>query len=112
MALSTKHYLSADACTMAQWVRDGDVTPRALLDMAMQRARALQTRTGAISQWLDPVALDWLDALPPRATLAGVPFLVKDLGAALAGGRGLASCRHLAQHAPVDTQDSTLMARF
>ena len=112
MALSTKHYLSADACTMAQWVRDGDVTPRALLDMAMQRARALQTRTGAISQWLDPVALDCLDALPPRATLAGVPFLVKDLGAALAGGRGLASCRHLAQHAPVDTQDSTLMARF
>ena len=112
MALSTDQYLAADACTMAQWVRDGEVTPRALLDIALQRAHALQARIGAVSQWLEPVALECLETIPPRATLAGVPFLVKDLGAALAGGRGIASCRHLAQHAPVDTVDSDLMARF
>lgn len=112
MALSTEQYLAADACTLAQWVRDGEVTPRALLDMALQRAQAMQARIGAVSQWLEPVALACLETIPPRAALAGVPFLVKDLGAALAGGRSIASCRHLAQNAPVDSIDSDLMARF
>ena len=112
MALSTEQYLGADACTMAQWVRDGDVTAAALMAMALQRSHALGERIGAISQWISHVGESCLQSLNPQAMLAGVPFLVKDLGAPLAGAKGQAGCRHLAHHASADTQDGELMARF
>ena len=91
MALSLARYVEADACTLAQWVRDGEVTAHALLAMAVARSHALQSTTGSMSQWVDNLAQTSLARIGRAAPLAGVPFLVKDLGSPLAGG----SCRRI-----------------
>lgn len=112
MALSPARYAEADACTLAQWVRDGDVTAPALLAMAIARSHALQPSIGAMSQWSEGVGQALLARLDNAAPLAGVPFLVKDLGSPLAGAIDQAGCRHLARHGHPSTHDGELIGLF
>ena len=110
--MSPARYVEADACTLAQWVRDGDVTAPALLAMAMARSHALQPSIGAMSQWLEGVAQASIARMDKAAPLAGVPFLVKDLGSPLAGAIDQAGCRHLARHGHPSAHDGELVALF
>ena len=112
MALSLARYVEADACTLAQWVRDGEVTAHALLDMAVARSHALQSTTGSMSQWVDGVAQASLARMDRAAPLAGVPFLVKDLGSPLAGAVDQAGSRHLARYGTPSRHDGELIARL
>ncbi len=112
MALSVARYVEADACTLAQWVRDGEVTAHALLAMAVARSRALQSTTGSMSQWVDNLAQTSLARIDRAAPLAGVPFLVKDLGSPLAGAVDQAGSRHLARYGTPSLHDGELIARL
>ena len=77
-------YRSHDAVGLAGLVAKGEVSAGELLETAV-------TRMGQVNPALNAVTLDLADwgrkeaAKPQDAALAGVPFLLKDLGATLAG---------------------------
>lgn len=77
-------YDTADAVELAQWVREGDVSPQELLDAAIQR---IESRNGA----LNAVVLKHYERARkrvhalPDGPLKGVPFLVKNLKLQLEG---------------------------
>ncbi|WP_198969283.1 amidase [Xylophilus sp. ASV27] len=104
-------YASADASALAQAVARGEVTAQALLTMACERAQRLQAALGAISQFAEPLGRAAIEQLPHGAPFAGVPLVVKDLGAPLAGLPTLAGSRALRQAAPA-TADGELIARL
>jgi Asp-tRNA(Asn)/Glu-tRNA(Gln) amidotransferase A subunit family amidase len=99
-------YLSYDAIGLAELVRSGEVSERELLDTAIARAEAVNPAINAI------VLKDY-DAARRRALhngdgteglangpLHGVPFLVKDLGAAVAGLPMTLGSRHYRHFVP------------
>ncbi|TPE59216.1 amidase [Sandaracinobacter neustonicus] len=93
-------YRDTDATGLARLVKKGDVTREELLEAAVERVRATDPL-------LDYMAQDCLDraqaqaAAPlPESPLAGVPFLVKDLGINIAGVRTGSGSRYL-EHLPV-----------
>ncbi|MBB2927206.1 amidase [Paraburkholderia silvatlantica] len=112
-------YLEYDAIGLADLVRRREVSARELLDTAIARAEATNPAINAI------VLKDY-EAARERARrieasgngvsalsvgpLAGVPFLVKDLGAAVAGLRMTFGSRHYRHYIP--TADAPVVARF
>jgi amidase len=109
-------YLDYDAIGLAELVRSGQVSARELIDTAITRAEAVDPALNAI------VLKDY-QAARNRASrggrdgsgtlgdgpLAGVPYLVKDLGAPVAGLRMSMGCRHFQHYTP--TEDSLIIAR-
>ncbi len=106
-------YLDYDAIGLAQLVRERKASARELIDTAIARAEAVDPAINAI------VLKDY-QAARNRATrnhgdalgtgpLAGVPYLIKDLGAAVAGLRMSMGCRHFQHFKPRD--DSPLIAK-
>ncbi|MDB5896097.1 MAG: nylA 1 [Rhodoferax sp.] len=111
--MSLDEYLQADACALAQLVRAREVSASELLELAVGRAHALQDRLGAISDFAEDLARESLRGHGATAgPFAGVPFLVKDLGAPWAGVPTRVGSRHLMQTARPDAQDGELIARF
>ncbi|WP_028227348.1 amidase [Paraburkholderia ferrariae] len=112
-------YLEYDAIGLAELVKRGDVSARELLDTAIARAEAANPAINAI------VLKDY-DAARRRASaieaggngadtladgpLAGVPLLVKDLGAAVAGLRMTFGSRHYRHYVP--TADAPVVERL
>ena len=79
-------YLELDAVGLAQLVHTGEVTPGELLDCAIERAEAVNPALNAIVHRFDDLARSQIDAgRGMDGPLAGVPFLLKDLGADYAG---------------------------
>ena len=109
-------YLDYDAIGLAELVRSGQVSARELIDTAITRAEAVDPALNAI------VLKDY-QAARNRASrggrdgsgtlgdgpLAGVPYLIKDLGAPVAGLRMSMGCRHFQHYTP--TEDSLIIAR-
>jgi len=109
-------YLDYDAIGLAALVRSGQVSARELIDTAIARAEAVDPALNAI------VLKDY-QAARNRASrggrdgsstlgdgpLAGVPYLIKDLGAPVAGLRMSMGCRHFQHYTP--TEDSLIIAR-
>lgn len=106
-------YLDYDAIGLAELVRSGKASARELIDTAIARAEAVEPAINAI------VLKDY-QAARNRATrdnaralgagpLAGVPYLVKDLGAPVAGLRMSMASRHYQHFKP--REDSPLIAR-
>ncbi|MFT8243631.1 amidase [Roseomonas sp. BN140053] len=114
MTLSRADYLGTDATGWAARVAARDVSPAELLAAAQRQAEALNLAVGAICRFTPDVAAEALARLPSGAALpfAGVPFLVKDLGAPLAGVPTVAGNRHLQRHATPAPRDGELIARF
>ncbi|CAG9273385.1 Amidase [Paraburkholderia unamae] len=112
-------YLEYDAIGLADLVRRREVSARELLDTAIARAEAANPAINAI------VLKDYeaarqralrieaggngVDALSD-GPLAGVPFLVKDLGAAVAGLRMTLGSRHYRHYVP--NADAPVVERF
>ena len=86
-------YDAADATAMADAVRAGTASPAELLAEARRRVRAASP-LGAVVQNFDPPAAN------PAGRFAGVPFLLKDLGADLAGQPTTGGSRNYAAHTP------------
>ncbi len=84
-------YDDADATAMAGAVRAGTASLEELLAEARRRVHAAAP-LGAIVQSFDPPAAD------PAGCFAGVPFLLKDLGADLAGQPTTNGSRNYAEH--------------
>ena len=78
-------YESYDALGLADLVRRKQVTPSELLDAALTRAEAAQARLNCFSSILPGHARKQIDAGLGDGPFAGVPFALKDLGAALKG---------------------------
>lgn len=72
-------YASFDAMGLAEIVRDGDIEPRELLDVAIERAEAANPRLNAIVAKSYERAHERVRAGLPDGPLRGVPFLLKDL---------------------------------
>jgi amidase len=102
-----------DAVGLAELVRRGDVRPSELTDEAIHRTERADETLNAVTTpmyaWAREVAATY-DRDLGDGPLAGVPFALKDLGAALSGvplTAGSAALRHY-----VPDRDSTLVARL
>ncbi|MGW4358827.1 amidase [Streptomyces californicus] len=99
-------YVTHDAVGLAELVAAGEVTAAELRAAALDAARAVDPQINAVVEtWQDE------DEPQPGSTpLAGVPFLVKDIGAAMAGRRMELGSRLAAGH--VARADSFLALRL
>jgi amidase len=95
-----------DATAQAELVRAGEVRPVELVEAAIERAQALNPQLNAIIHPLYEEALDAAANELPAGPFRGVPFLLKDLGATLAGQplhMGMSLLKEIGFRAPVDT---------
>jgi len=103
-------YESHDALGLADLVRRGETTPTELLDAALARLDARNPALNAVVTPLVEAARRDIAAGLPDGPFTGVPFLVKELVASVAGAATTAASR-LYRH-QVATADSEIVARF
>jgi amidase len=108
---------SLDAIGQAELVASGDVTAAELLDAAIVRLEAARNLNAVIADLFDrgreqAAALDASGVLRngDASPLAGVPFLLKDLGASLAGAPEAMGSRALRTH--VATESAWIVERY
>ncbi|MEV0122225.1 amidase [Streptomyces sp. NPDC050703] len=104
--MRVSEYVGQDAVGLAELVARGEVTPAEVEAAAREAARAVGPRINAV---VETWACDDGPA-PARAPLAGVPFLIKDIGVSMAGRRMELGSRLAAGN--VAHADSALMRRF
>jgi amidase len=101
-----------DATDQAALIASGDVSPRELLEAAIERIEALDPQLNAVViRWFDH-ARDIADGELPAGPFRGVPFLLKDLWAHFAGQLLSNGCQVLKDGAAPSPADTTLVARF
>ncbi|MCB1678415.1 MAG: amidase [Halioglobus sp.] len=84
-ALTFEEYRTYDALGLAQLVRNGEVSPMELLDIALARSAAVNPRINYLVEELSDSARASVRTGLPQGPFTGVPFLLKDLGMALQG---------------------------
>lgn len=103
-------YLAYDGLGLAALVRKGDITPRELLESAIERLEAANAKINCIAAKLYDHGRKQIAEGLPKGMFAGVPFLLKDLSVNLAGAvTGSGSTFFQDDMAKVD---STLVARY
>ncbi|MDH3661375.1 MAG: amidase [Alphaproteobacteria bacterium] len=80
--ISFEHYRNHDALGLAELVAKGEVTSKELLDTAIACLEEVNPRINAIAQLAVDAAMATIDHGVPAGPFRGVPFLLKDLGAA------------------------------
>ena len=110
MPLSFADYLRHDAIGLAGLVRDGQVGPHALLDLALARLQEADPAVHAVTQVLADEARAQIDAGLPPGPLSGVPFLLKDLFVDMRGTVGSNGSVFLRDR--VASQDSIVVERY
>ncbi|QDQ29112.1 amidase [Chitinimonas arctica] len=103
-------YLDHDATSLSQLVRQGQIHPSELLNAAIARCGAVNPALNAVIVPLFEQAATAAAGPLPDGPFSGVPFLLKDLLAALAGvplSNGCKAMRHF-----VPDVDSELVRRF
>lgn len=83
--MALRDYLAYDAIGLAGLVRRGTVSAAELLELAIARTEAVNARINAVCLKHYDEARAALKTLPADAPLAGVPFLLKDLGVYIEG---------------------------
>jgi amidase len=109
-AVTPEQYADHDATSLAALVRDGEVSPRELLQCAVARIDEINPRVNAVVRRMFREAHGAVDSGLPKGPLRGVPFLLKDLMAHYAGVPTSAGSRFLQSFTPAE--DSELVARF
>ena len=99
-----------DAVGQADLVRRGEATAVELLDAAIERIEALNPRINAVVTPLFEPAREEARRPLPQGPLAGVPFLLKDLGAGQAGVPQTAGSRAFRDFRPAS--DSPLVSAY
>ncbi|TYO89511.1 amidase [Oceanicella actignis] len=74
-------YDAMDATALAALVAAGEATPDELLDLALDRLRAVDGTLNAVPLVFEEIARRKIAQGLPEGPLRGVPFLLKDLGA-------------------------------
>lgn len=113
-----RHVGDLDLIAQAELVARREVTARELVEAAIERIEAVNSRLNAVIATTYAAALaeaGLLDAAPAkrsatRGPLAGAPFLVKDLGGAMAGVPDTWGSRALRTNIP--KVDSPLVQRY
>ncbi len=103
-------YGDLDATAMAGLVRTGEVSPLELVDEAIRRTEQVNGTLNAVITEMFDGARDAARRPPGDGPFAGVPFLMKDFGAEVAGVRFTEGSVFLADYVP--EVDSELYARF
>ncbi|MFF6926287.1 amidase [Streptomyces californicus] len=101
-------YVTYDAVGLAELVAAGEVTAAELRAAALDATRAVDPQINAVVETWQAEAED--EPQPGSTPLAGVPFLIKDIGAAMAGRRMELGSRLAAGH--VARSDSFLALRL
>ncbi len=78
-------YRKHDAVGLAALVDKGEVTPAELLETAVARMAAVNGQVNAVTMDLTEWGRQAVTSELPKGPLTGVPYLLKDLGAQLAG---------------------------
>lgn len=99
-------YVDFDAVGLAELVTKGEVTPAELTAAALDAAEAVNGKINAVVETWPADS----EPHPGSSPLAGVPFLIKDIGVSMAGRRMELGSRLAAGH--VARTDSALMLRF
>jgi Asp-tRNA(Asn)/Glu-tRNA(Gln) amidotransferase A subunit family amidase len=102
-------YDQLDAIGLAALIARREVTALEVLDEAIERAEKFNPAINAITLKLYDRARETANAALPSGPLAGVPFLLKDLGALLTGTVSTGSTKLLAD--VVWDHDSTMVVR-
>lgn len=111
MAVSLgEDYEKFDAMGLADLVRTGQVHPKELVDCALARIEAHNAAVNAVVHTMIESARAQAMAPLPEGPFSGVPFLVKDLFAAVAGAPLTNACRVFTSFVP--NEDSELIARY
>jgi amidase len=100
-----------DALGLAELVRTKRVSPTELLDAAIERVEARNSKVNAVTMPLYDYARKAIAEGLPEGPFRGVPFLMKDLTASIAGVRMTRSSRFFAQ-APPPAADSEHVIRL
>ncbi|MEQ1864850.1 MAG: amidase [Micropepsaceae bacterium] len=108
--LTFADYRKHDALSLADLVRTKQVTPLELLDAALARAAEVNPKINAIVLDHEDVARKVLKDGLPQGPLTGVPYLLKDLGAALKGTITTGSLSYARE--AVAVADSTYVERI
>lgn len=103
-------YLREDATGLAALVRRRTVSAAELLDIAIARTKAVDTRINAVVLRHFELARTSVARIPRDAPLAGVPWLLKDLNVQLAGTETTNGSRLFA--GKMATTDSTVVQRY
>jgi amidase len=105
-----------DATAQAELVKNGQLSAVEMIDAAIERIERLDRPINAVvMKWYDrarahAAAIDAGDGAD--GPFAGVPFLLKDLGAHMAGMPLTSGNRALRDVQPISQHDTTLVARF
>ncbi len=109
--MNFEDYRSHDAIGLAALVAAGEVTPSELLDAATARMAQVNGELNAVIVDLEGEARAAIAGGLPDGPLKGVPFLIKDIGATMAGVTTAAGSRLFATAAPA-LADSALVAAY
>ena len=107
-----------DATAQAELVVNGDVKAVELADAAVERIERIDGGVNAVVlEWYDrarseAAAIDDGSSAAATGPFAGVPFLLKDLGAPMAGETMSNGNRAMREARPIFSHDSTLVSRF
>jgi Asp-tRNA(Asn)/Glu-tRNA(Gln) amidotransferase A subunit family amidase len=105
-----REYEKYDAVGLAELVRKGEVSPVELLDAALARVDARNPALNAVNMSFEARARREIGAGLPDGPLRGVPFLLKDLHAQVAGERLTYGSRLFANF--VSETDSEIVVRY
>jgi amidase len=110
MPLPFPEYDALDGLAMADLVQRGEVSPTELAEAAIARMVARNPALNAVVRPLEQMARDMALRVDRTAPFAGVPMLIKDLQATIAGVPTSHGTRALQQVIP--PHDSELVARY
>ena len=108
--MKLSEYASHDGVGLGELVARGEVSPQELADAALQACGLANPSINAVIETWQPEFADVTPALEKKSPLAGVPFLIKDVGVTMAG-RKLEFGSRLSQGF-TPAADSILMRRF
>lgn len=110
MALPFPEYDRLDGIAIADLVRRGEISAIEVTEAALARIAARNPALNAVVRRIDELARDMASQVTPSAPFVGVPMLVKDLQATIAGVPTSHGTRPLQRVVP--THDTTLIARY
>ncbi|MEO9386530.1 amidase family protein, partial [Chromobacterium phragmitis] len=108
--MKLSEYAQYDAVGLGDLVARGEVSPQELADAALRACAAVNPQINAVIETWQPELSGIAPALERGSPLAGVPFLIKDVGVTMAG-RKIEFGSRLAQGFTA-AADSILMRRF
>ena len=105
-----ENYANYDGLGLAELVRAGEVTALEVVESAIEARARINPALNAICHDLSELARTAARRASTATPFAGVPFLLKDIGAQMKGTPYECGSRYL--KGVVSTHDSTLTARF